>query len=704
MAKESDHYKSLKPLFRPKSIAVLGASADPGKIGGRPVRLLKDFGFKGKIYPVNPNYPEVQGLKAYPTVEDIPGPVDQAIMAVPARMSIDVAEACAAKGVKSIVAFTSGFAEMSEEGAAMQERLGDIARESGMRIIGPNCLGVFSREDGAWSTFTSAIEEGRPRPGGVGIASQSGAFGSHCYVLARERGLGMNYWVTTGNECDVTFSDCVRFLAEDDSCKVILGYMEGCRDVENLYAALEMAHAKRKPVVLMKVGGSAVGAAAAASHTASLAGSDDAFDAVFDRFNVYRAETVSEAIDITYACSFDTYPKSDRLGIVTISGGAGILMADAASKYDLNVAPMPMKTQKKLKELIPFAGTRNPVDTTANFYNDWSLLTKNFDAMLSEGNYDAIVSFFTYFGMSENLTNKVTEAIMPIRKKFPDRLMALSIFGTPENVRKLEDAGILAYSDPADAVRAVAALRRIRKGFDTKLHKRPRIPKDTPKIPNKVLNEYDAKRLLKKAGIPAGREALATSADDAAKKAARLGFPVVLKIVSPDIQHKTEIGGVVLKLESQAAVKSAYTDIMKRVTKAAPKAQIDGILVCKMLSGGVETILGTYRDPVFGQMVMFGLGGILTEVLGDVTFKTAPFSKREAMDMIKGIKGYAVLAGARGKAPADVDALAEALSNLSIFAAANADTLESVDVNPFVVFDKGKGAASLDALIVRQSN
>lgn len=696
----TDLYNSLRPLFRPKSIAILGASEQPGRIGGRPVQLIKDFGFQGDIYPVNPNRETVQGLKAYPTVADIPGTVDQAIMAVPAKIAVDVAEECAAKGVKSIVAFTSGFAEMSADGDKAQQRLSDIAKESGMRILGPNCLGIFSTRDSAWSTFSSSLLHGRPNDGTIGVVSQSGAFGAHFFVLLRERGLGFNYWATTGNECDVEFADCVRFMAEDEGTKVILGYMEGCRSVDKLYDAFEFAHSQGKPIVMMKVGNSDVGAHAAASHTASLAGSNEVYDSIFKRFNVYRARTARELVDIGYACSFGQYPKGERLGIVTVSGGAGVLMADAAADVDLNVAPMPEKTQKMLKELIPFAGTRNPVDTTAMFYNDWSLLTKNFDAMLSEGNYDSIASFFTSFAFSDELTDNLLGAIEPIRKKFPDRPMALSIFGSPHNIRKIEENGILAFEDPAETIWALAALARLHAGFQKNLPPRPRIPKDTPQVPEKTLNEYEAKRLMKKAGIPAGRESLARTAGDAAKAAARIGFPVVMKIVSPDILHKTEIGGVVLNLNSQSAVRKAFNDIVKNAEKADPKARIDGVLVAKMIGGGVETILGTFRDPTFGPVVMFGLGGIFAEALKDVTFRVAPFNTREATEMIREIKGYSILQGARGAPPADVAALAKALSNLSIFAAANADTLESVDVNPFVVHEKGKGAVALDALIV----
>lgn len=693
-------YDSLRPLFRPQSIAILGASEEPGRIGGRPVQYLKDFGFKGKIYPVNPNRETIQGLPAYASIKDIKGAVDQAIMAVPARFAIEVAEECAAKGVKSIVAFTSGFAEMNEEGQAMQQRLTDIANESGMRILGPNCLGIFSGRESSWSTFSSSIEMGRPRDGGVGIASQSGAFGAHIFSLARERGVGFSYWATTGNECDVAFADCVRFMAEDDGTDVILGYMEGCRDVDRLYDAFEYAHSQKKPIVMMKVGNSDIGAHAAASHTASLAGSDDVYEAVFRRFNVYRARTARELVDIGYACSFGQYPKGNRLGIVTISGGAGVLMADAAAEVDLDVAPMPEKTQKKLKELIPFAGTRNPVDTTASFYNDWSLLTKNFDAMLSEGNYDSIASFFTSFAYSDGLTQNTIDAIKPIREKFPDRPMALSIFGKADNLRKFEADGILAFEDPAETIYALAALNRLRIGFEKALPKPPAIPAKTPKMPARTLNEYEAKRLMKRAGIPSGKESLVQSASDAAAAAAKIGFPVVMKIVSPDILHKTEIGGVKLNLDSQAAVRKAYTEIVANAKKAAPNAQIDGVLVAQMVKGGVETILGTFTDPTFGPVVMFGLGGIFAEVLKDVTFRVAPFGVREASQMIQEIKGSAMLKGARGAPPADVQVLAKALSALSIFAVANADRLESIDINPFLVMEKGKGGVALDALLV----
>ena len=695
----TEFYDSLRPLFRPRSIAILGASDNPERIGGRPVRLLKDFGYGGKIYPVNPNHETVQGLPAYASVGDIKGKVDQAIMAVPARLAVEVAEACAEKGVKSIVAFTSGFAEMSAEGIAMQARLSDIARQSGMRIMGPNCLGVFSLRDKSWSTFSSSVERGDPKVGPIGIVSQSGAFGGHFFALARERGCGFSYWATTGNECDVEFADCVRFYAEDDATKVILGYMEGCRDPEKLYDALAFAHAKHKPVVIMKVGNSAIGAHAAASHTAALAGSDDVYEAVFKHYNVHRARTARELVDIGYACSFGQYPKGKRLGIVTVSGGAGVLMADAAADAGLDVAPMPAKTQAQLKQLVPFAGTRNPVDVTAMFINDWTLLTKNFDAMLSEGNYDSIASFFTSFAFSDSLTDNMLDAIKPIRKKFPDRPMALSIFGDSKNLRKIEAEGILVFEDPAETIHALAVLARLRAGFERKLTPPPPIPANTPRMPRRALNEYQAKRLLARAGVPSGRESLATSPADAAKKAERIGFPVVMKIVSPDILHKTEIGGVKLNLASKSAVRKAYAEIIANAQNSEPGARIDGVLVAKLIGGGVETILGTFRDPTFGPVVMFGLGGIFAEALKDVTFRVAPFGVREAARMIRDIQGYSILEGARGAPPADTAALAKALSQLSIFAIANADRSESIDVNPFLVLEKGKGAVALDAFL-----
>jgi len=626
-----------------------------------------------------------------------------AIMAVPARLALEAAEAAAAKGVKALCTFTSGFSEVGEEGRRMQQRLADIARDTGMRILGPNCLGYFNARNKLYATFTTSITHGEPKVGNVGLVSQSGAFGSHCFVLGRERGLGFSSCITTGNEVDITVAECLAYLAMDDETDVLACYMEGCKNGEQFMAALALAEERGKPVVIQKVGRSEVGSQAAASHTASLTGADKVYDAVFERYNAFRAQTTAELIDIAYMLSgmrqSGKLPTGNKIAIATISGGAGVMMADAAEEAGLDVAPLPEKTQAYLKQLVPFAGTRNPVDFTAQVYNDFNVVTKNFDAIFREGGYDAVIGFFTALLYSETMSKKVLDSLLPVRKDFPDRVFALSMIGPLARRRQFEEAGFLMLEDPSIAMNTIAATLKIGRGMARGPRERPAVP-DAPCLQRRSYNEIEAKVLLAKAGVPAAPERLATSADGAVKAASEIGYPVVLKIVSANIVHKSDAGGVKLNLADADAVRKAYDAILSSCSAAHPKAKIDGVLVGKMISGGVEAILGVQRDPVFGPVVMFGLGGIFTEIMKDVTFRLAPFDETEAMEMIRSIKGFPLLDGARGRRKCDQAALAKALSKLSIFAAANRDMLASIDINPVVVLPEGQGVAALDAVIL----
>jgi len=694
--------RTLRPMLEPRAVAVLGASDDPTKIGGVPLRYLREY-FAGPVYAVNPTRDTVQGMPSYKSLAEIDGPVEMAIMAVPAKLAIETAEAAAKKGVKALCTFTAGFSEVGEEGRRMQRRLADIARDSGMRILGPNCLGYFNARTKLYATFSTSIDHGRPRVGNVGLVSQSGAFGSHCFVLGRERGLGYSCCITTGNEVDITVAESLAYLAMDDETEVLACYMEGCKDGQQFMDALALAYARGKPVVIQKVGRTEIGSHAAASHTASLTGADKVYDAVFERYNAYRADTPSELIDIAYMLSgirrTGALPGGNKVAVATISGGAGVMMADAGEEAGLDLAPLPEKTQAYLKELVPFAGTRNPVDFTAQVYNDFSVVTKNFDAIFREGGYDAVIGFFSSLLYSERMSQKVLEALLPVRRDFPDRIFALSVIGPEANRRRFEEAGFLLLDDPAKAMQTIAATLKIGSGFARGPRKEPAVPQ-APCLTRRAYNEIEAKALLAKAGIPAAPERLATTVEKAIAAAAEIDYPVVMKIVSPDILHKSEAGGVKLGLADESEVRSAYDSILSACASACPKAKIDGVLVGKMISGGVEAILGVQRDPVFGPVVMFGLGGIFTEIMKDVTFRLAPFDTDEAMEMIRAIKGFPLLDGARGRRKCDQAALAKAISNLSIFAAANRDVLASIDINPAVVLPEGQGVAALDAVIL----
>ncbi|MGE0723690.1 MAG: acetate--CoA ligase family protein [Alphaproteobacteria bacterium] len=693
---------SLVPMLRPRSVALVGASDDPTRIGGRPLRYYREAGFAGAIYPVNPNRREVQGLKAYPSVSALPEAPDLVLFAIPAAGVVAAAEEAAARGAKSAVIFSSGFAEADAgAGRAMQDRLAAIARESGMRIAGPNCLGVYNAKIGHYCTFTASFDHGYPHPGGIAIVSQSGAYGSHMFVLAREKGLGNSYWVTTGNECDVQVADCIAFFADEPDVDVIACYIEGVSDAARLIAALDYARARRKPVVVMKVGRSSVGAEAIQSHTASLAGADRVYDAVFRRYGALRVETTEDMLDVAYACTRKIFPTGRKLGIVTISGGGGVVLADAATASGLEVPPMPEASQKYLKELLPFAATRNPVDITAQAFNDMSLVTKNVECMLADGGYDMIVNFFTSVPRSKVMNARLRPAMKEAIAKFPGRLQVMCMISTPEMVKEYEDDGYLVFEDPHRAVAALAGLCRFGEAFARpEPMPPPALPAGALPAPTAAVDEREAKRILAAAGIPTVEDQLVRSAGEARAAATAFAGPVAMKIASPDIPHKTEVGGVALGIADPDLAEAAFTSMMARVRAAKPTARIDGALVSPMVVDGVECILGVTVDPAFGPVVLFGLGGIFVEVLKDVTVRAAPFGVDEAARMIREVKGFPLLDGARGKPKADIDALAHAIARLSVFAAANADRIASLDVNPIMVRPTGNGVIAVDALFV----
>jgi len=692
----------LGPLLNPAAVAILGASTDPARIGGRPLRYMLEAGFAGPIYPINPNRETVQGLKAYPSIDQAPGPVDCAIVAVPAALVPDALEACAAQGVKSAVVFSAGFAEAGAEGEALQARVAEIARRTGLRVVGPNCLGVFNAAANFYATFSTSLDGGYPPEGRIAIISQSGAYGSHVFALARARGLGVRYWITTGNESDVEIGECIAWAAMAEDVDLIVAYAEGARDRDALLHGFALARDRGKPVIFMKVGRSAVGAAAVRSHTAALAGTDAVYAAAFRQYGVYRARSTEDMLDAAYACTAGIYPKGRRIGLVTISGGVGVQMADDAIDLGLDVAPMPEPAQAKLREMLPYAAPRNPVDITAQAFNDLSLVERNFELMLEEGGYDAIVAFLTMVAASPYIVDDLVPMLRGLRQRYPERLIVLSLVGPPEIVARYEDAGYLVFEDPCRAVAATAALM----GFGASFARgRPEPPPVLPAIPTipggaveGAVSERDAKAILAAAGIPVVAERLARTAEAAARAAEELGLPVALKLNAPGIAHKTEIGGVLLNLASADAVRDGYAALLSRA--AGSGVRPDGVLVAPMVAGGVETILGVQRDPLFGPAVMFGLGGIFVEALDDVVFRLAPFGLDEARRMIREIKGFKVLQGLRGAPPADLEALAEALARLSALAAASAERIESIDVNPFLVLPEGQGAVALDALIV----
>ncbi|MEQ9643490.1 MAG: acetate--CoA ligase family protein [Alphaproteobacteria bacterium] len=687
--------ESLRPLFRPRSVAVIGASASPEKIGGRPLAYLLNGAFDGPVWPVNPTYAEVQGQKAYASVADLPETPDMVVVSVPAPMVVETVEQCADRGVGSAIIFSSGFAEIGEEGAKAQARLGEIARNRGIRIVGPNCLGVCHFERGMMASFAPIFAEPYLAGGRIGIVSQSGAFGAWAYDLARERNLAPSFWATTGNEVDVDFGDCLAFLAEDPETKVILAYMEGCRNGPKLIRALEMARARRKPLVIVKVGRTDVGALAAASHTAALAGGDAVYDAVFAQGGAYRADDLDEFFDVAYACAISPLASAanDRIALVTVSGGVGVLMADASVKNGLDVAPLPDAAQAQIKQRVPFAGTRNPLDVTGQIVNDRALLGYAIDLVLSAGDYGGLSAFQGTIARSPAYAEPNLEMWRAVRARHP--YAALSVCGKtlPQIREGLEQIGVMAYEEPGRAIRGHAALGHFRRAFD----QAPRqVAAPAPvELPTGPWTEAAALNVLSKAGVPAVPHRVVASAEEAAAAFADLGGPVVVKLLSSTVTHKSDVGGVRLNLATPQAAADAVRDVL-----AIPGAE--GALMAKMAGQGVEIILGIQNDPVFGPLVMVGLGGVFVEVMGDVSLRVCPVDEADARQMIGDLKGAALLKGVRGRPPADIDALAGAIAALSRFAVATADRVGSVDINPFLVLPEGEGAVALDAVLVER--
>ena len=692
---DTPHAHPLDALLRPRGIAIIGASDDPTRIGGRPLAYLKARGFAGRIMPVNPNRPTVQGLPAFADVAGLPEAPEAAIVAIPGEGAIEAVAALGARGCKAAIVFTAGFAEIGPEGVAMQDRLVAAARAHGMRLVGPNCLGLFNAPHGHFPIFSASFENGWPLPGEVGIASQSGAYGSHLFAAARDRGIGTPVLVTTGNEADTHLADVIEWMAAADEVEVIAAYAEGIRDGARFVAALEAARRARKPVVLMKVGRSAVGEAAAQSHTASIAGDDRVMDAVLGDLGVHRARTTEELLDVCQVAQKRVYPVGNTLGVVTISGGAGVLIADAAEAAGLPMPPMPEEAQAKLKQLVPFASPRNPVDCTAQAFNDMGVVGKFAESMAADGGYASMIAFFTQWGASPSIAPKLRTELKAVQEKHPDRLFVLSVLAPPERVKEWEADGFLVMEDPSRAVVALAAMGRFGEAFA----RPPAPPVALPPValPTAAPNEAEAKRILADAGVPMVPERACTTADAAVEAARDIGFPVVLKLLSPDILHKSEIGGVLLNVADEGAVRAGFSTLMARAAERAPGARVDGVLVAKQVAGAVEMAAGVVRDPVFGPVVMVGLGGVFIEIFRDVAFKRCPVTEDDAAAMIRSLRGFALLDGARGRPKADVAALAQAVATLSRFGAAAGPRLLSAEINPLMVLPDGAVAA--DAVI-----
>ena len=694
----------VRAMIEPRSIAIIGAGPDTNKLSGRPQHFLMRDGYAGRIYPVNPKYAEINGLTCYPDVAALPEAPDMAIVAVAAKRAVGVVADLGEKGCPVAVLFSAGFGELGAEGRALEDELVTTARANGIRLCGPNTLGLVNAFANMSATF-SQYADITPVPGPIGFASQSGAFGTAIAAVARSRGLGLGYFLSTGNTVDITPFECLAEIIEDDRIRVAAGYVEGVSDGNELIALARRALELRKPLLITKVGRHAAGARAAQSHTGTLAGEDRVFDAVARQAGVLRARNEEHLLDMATALVANPAADGSGLAIITQSGGAGVLMADRAEDLGLAVPVLTQETRDELAKVLPlFGATGNPIDVTGQFLTDPQLLGETARIVMADPQIDvAVIWLQLMHGYADTLVKLFCEIKAEATKPF-----VVCWVEVPDAARTaLIEADIAVLSGTERTVDAAAALvdwgAALRKAsVDSGALHAEGAPatasgdRDTGVV---TVPAIEAAALLRAFGIPLVDARIASNASEAAEVAGAVGYPVALKIESPDIAHKTEAGGVRLGLTSAAAVREAAEQILGSAREFAPDAEISGILVQAMAQPATEIVLGLRRDATFGPIVMVGLGGVFVEILEDVAFLRAPFSEDCALDAIARLKGAAILNGARGRPVVDRQALARAMVALSQLALAHPQ-IEELDLNP--VFAGPDGVVAVDWLMTRR--
>jgi acetyltransferase len=701
----------LEFFYNPRSIAIIGASPHRMKPGGRPLVGLRSSSYAGAVFPVNPAYEEIEGERCYPSVLDIPHEVDMAIVSVPATVALESLRQCAEKGVKAAVIFSAGFAEMGGEGEALQQQLTDLARESGMRLLGPNCLGLMNLSNSVLASFAYIMDLEPVTPATLAFVTQSGAFGAMIYADATAAGVGFSSFTSVGNEADCEFSDFVDYLLDDPHTQVIGGYLEGAKDGQKLRRVAEKALRLQKPMLILKVGRSRSGARAASSHTGSLAGDDQVYDAFFRQMGIIRIEALSDLTAFSILHRSDRRITGRRVAILGGSGGHGVLLTDQCEGFGLSVPEITGETREQLEKILPaFGSARNPIDLTAQAGRSPDMPMRCLRALVADENIDVIL-MQAFFHDDRGLP--MARELVEIYRSTPKPIVLMT---SARNRSKPEqqcfdliaEAGIPTLPDGRQAARAVAQLawyheklERTRESSAT--HTPIRIPRcgeaGTILGRSEPLTEFHCKQVLAAYGLPVSREALATGADRAAELAREIGYPVALKVQSAQIPHKTDAGAIALNLETEQGVRRAHDEILANARRYAPNAKIEGVLVQEMVGEGVEVIIGTTRDPVFGPVVMFGLGGIFVEALRDVSFRVAPLTRADAEEMISEIRGVRVLEGLRGRPPVDREALVDAILRVSELVTDHVDAIDELDLNPLVLFPRG--AKAVDALIKR---
>jgi acyl-CoA synthetase (NDP forming) len=688
--------RDLRPLLAPRSICVFGASADPTRVGGIPLKLLGESGFK-TVYPINAKYDRVGDFVCYPDLASVPEVPELAVLAIGAGQVLSVLETCAAAGIKAAIVFASGFAEATEgDGAARQDAIAHFARRTGMLVAGPNCMGFVNYKDRVFTTFGTLFDTAAPA-GSTAIVTQSGNVCATIYRSSANVGARFSHIVNTGNEVDVEFSEYLDFMVDDSDTRTIVGYVESLRDGPHFLHAARKARQAGKLIALLKVGNSEKAVEASRSHTAALTGDRHVYHAAFKAGGVAWAKDLAHLVDLGYIhATAPSRTAGERLAIITLSGAAGAIISDAVDAAGLQVPTLADSVQDTLRSLVPEYGmVANPVDVTGNIVNMPGGIVGILKPLAQSPEIDVIVIYMTGYLLRR------TAVDIARFSKTTDKLIVTIDTGDSGCRAQLQDAGVCYFEDITRAVQALGTYVDWFQG--SSVEQTSQIPVDTSPALSVDYDEVGAKRLLASAGLPTETGSLATDEDEAAANAVRLGFPVVMKVVSPDILHKTEVGGVMLGISDEKMARDAYHTIQHNVGKHSPSARIVGVSVERQLSQGVELMLNATRDPTFGWVLSVGHGGTLTELLNDISRRLAPVDHVRAQEMLRELRCFPLMQGYRGALASDVSAACDAIVALSTFVTAGASGIDEIEINPLIVMPEGRGAAAVDAVIRKTS-
>jgi len=694
----------LEPFFKPSSIAVIGASREPEKVGYRILRNIIESGYKGSIYPINPKASELIGLKCYKSILDVPEIVDLAIIAVPAKIVPQVAEECGKKGVKGLIVISAGFSEVGRDGVFLEKQLLGICKKYGMRMQGPNCLGIINTRICLNASFTNAM----PTVGHVAFISQSGALGSAILNWALENKIGFTSFISLGNEADLEAADFLEALGEDEETRVICLYIEGVKNGRRFLKIAEDV-SKRKPIIALKAGTTETGIKAVSSHTGSLAGSDAAFSAAFKKAGIIRVWSLEELFNLVLAFEAQPVPKGNNVLIITNGGGPGILTAEACEKIGLELPSLEHKLIENLrKNLPPQASFSNPLDVLGDADEKRYFLA--LQAGLESEKINSLIVIVTPQAMTP--AEKIAEVIVKARKESFEKPILTSFMGFKEDsipIRILKENNIPNYPFPEAIAYVLKNMyeyylnlhtpkEELSKTFGLNEEAIRNIIRKAQKEERAVLTIDEAINVAQAADIPMPKAIIVKSIEEVVKAASEIGYPIAMKIVSPEIIHKTDVGGVILHIKNSKEAKEAYEQLIKRVKVSIPQAKISGILLQKMAPPGKEVIIGAVRDPIFGPLLMFGLGGIYVDFFKDVAYRLCPLTRSEAEEMIEETKAYILLRGVRGEKPSDINSLIEVILKISQLMDRFEEILE-MEINPLRVYELGKGCLGLDVKI-----